>query len=354
MVNLSAIKQYVSLFLVLLLVLSPISVIHANDASQDDPYPADSREETISNLMSERTILQTKLSILQESIEDSSMDTNITDVKKIKEVKELLTNIQKINESLFDLGVREVTMEELAQKSEIADISPMAVVPTGYKNVHWETYRAIWVKDSVRYEVQHIVASPKGTGSSSISQSGTTVQTTNGGVRAAATGLIVTSAKEGASLIPGVDIAITLYDAIKQAITDFSSTTEVTNITSSFNWDYNMNVDFMYVKKEGQSDTSQFLSFRSSEVFGAVSWSIRNFSYKKGTQIVTATNFITGSRQYKNTPSRHKNGSSAVTAFLKSSSTAFVTKLDFTGIDGKVFKSVTLPLFSFPSQIQDS
>lgn len=350
-----SIKRYISLFLVLVLVISPLSVTHANEVSQNDPYPADSREETINNLMSERTILQTKLSISQESMEDSSLDTNLTDVKKIKEIKELITKIQKINDSLFDLGVREVTSEELARKSEIAGIGPMAVVPTGYTNVHWETYRAIWVKDSVRYEVQHIVASPKGTGSSSISQSGTTVQTTNGGVRAAATGLIVTSAKEGASLIPGVDIAITLYDAIKQAITDFSSTTEVTNITSSFNWDYNMNVDFMYVKKEGQSDTSQFLSFRSSEVFGAVSWSIRNFSYKKGTNIVTSTNFITGSRQYKNTPSRHKNGSSAVTAYLNpgSSTTAFVTKLDFTGIDGKVFKSVTLPLFSFPSQIQD-
>ncbi|PZT56315.1 hypothetical protein DN757_07295 [Paenibacillus silvae] len=125
--------------------------------------------------MSERTILQTKLSIVQKSIEDSSIDTNITDLKKVKEIKEIITKIQKINDNLFNLGVREVTSEELARKAEIAGIGSMAVVPTGYTNVHWETYRAIWVKDSVRYEVQHIVASPKGTGSSSISQSGTTV-----------------------------------------------------------------------------------------------------------------------------------------------------------------------------------
>ncbi|MDQ0169020.1 hypothetical protein J2T19_000457 [Paenibacillus tundrae] len=351
-------KQCLFLFLAVILVITPISSVSANDTAQDDIYPADSREENIKNLMTERAMLQLKLNDLQENNNNDSNTTELSipsDLKIIKEYKELSTKIQQIDNQLYDLGVRDLSEDELAEKLKLSDEGALAVVPGGYSNVSWRTYRSIWVKNSVRYEVQHIVASPAGTASSSISQSGTVVQTTNGGIRAAGTGLLKTTAKEGASLIPGVDIGITIYDALKQALTDFSSTTEVTNITSSYNWDYNMNVDFMYVKKEGQSDISQVLSFRSSEVFGAASWSIRNVGYKKGTNIVTSSNFITDSRRYHYTPSNHGIGSNAVTAYLNpgSASTAFVSNVDFTGIDGKVFKSVSLPRFSFPSQIQD-
>lgn len=353
-------KYYISLFLVLILVTSSVFLVSADEISQEDIYPVDSREADINHLMSERTNLQSKLSILQEGTnkDDNFVTdiTDITDVRKIKEYKELITNIQQINDKLYVLGVRELSTEELSKKLDLSDEGPTAVVPGGYTNVQWETYRAIWVKDSVRYEVQHIVASPKGNGFSSIRQSGATLQTTNGGFKAASTNLVKTAAKEGASLIPGVDVAITIFDAAKSFISDLKTTSEVTNVRSNYSWNYNLNVDFMYVKKEGQSDSSQFLTFKSSEVFGSVGWTIENFSYKDGTRILTRTNYMTGSREFRNTPAKHKVGSHAVTAYLNpgSSSTAYVSQVQFMGVNGTVFKTASMPIFNFPSQIQDN
>ncbi|MCG7375636.1 hypothetical protein MH215_01425 [Paenibacillus sp. ACRSA] len=99
--------------------------------------------------MSERALLQFKLNDLQENNNNDSNTTELSipsDLKKIKEYKKLSTKIEQIDNQLYDLGVRDLSEDELAEKLKLSDEGALAVVPGGYGNVNWQTYRSIWVK----------------------------------------------------------------------------------------------------------------------------------------------------------------------------------------------------------------
>ncbi|MCC3372380.1 hypothetical protein [Cohnella sp. REN36] len=163
--------------------------------------------------------------------------------------------------------------------------------------------------------------------------------------QAAAANLAITVMKEGVSQLYGpLDATITVYDALKSFVTDanFSRTTEVTDIKANYTYGWYENIDFMYVKKLGEADDKQKLTFTSSAVYGNISWTIPEFSYKSN-GAVQKLSFNTDQRpfSYYNTTA-HRNGSFAVAAYLDPSAprNAYITWAEMRGFQNKLIKTV--------------
>ncbi|MGG6313384.1 hypothetical protein [Paenibacillus macerans] len=109
-----------------------------------------------------------------------------------------------------------------------------------------------------------------------------------------------------------------LYPASKSFINDanFDRTTVIPDITANYTVSWFENIDFMYVKNQGESDDNQFLTFMSSAVAGETTWVLPTFSYKTSGAVKSVKNVV-GSRTFNYySTTAHRNGSMAVAAYL--------------------------------------
>lgn len=265
-----------------------------------------------------------------------------------------LQKYDELGKELESLGVKFLTPEEVQEKMEIAkrtyqdsypdSVSPYVVSPSN-NNYAWSSFRNTWVKNGVTYEVQHLTA--EATSRPSILwETGGIVIEKNNSFQAAVQNLAITVAKAGASaLYEPIGIAISVYDAVKDLINDanFDKQTEVTNIMANYTYGWYESIDFMYVKKVGESDDKQKLTFISSSVSGSMSWTIPKFTYKKSSGAIQSLSFSTSQKSFNYyDTTAHRNGSFAVAAYLDpyAPRNAYVTYAEMKGIDNKTVRLV--------------
>ena len=172
----------------------------------------------------------------------------------------------EIAEKLRALGVKELSQEEVLNKFYNSDIMPY--IDYSSANAKWSTYRTTRTVNGISYEVQNLIAEPKnGNSNLSIRQSGTAT-----GISAKQAGsayilqLIASEAlSAGASIIPGGSTALRLYDILKGAPGVNTSTSMSTN-DINYVFSGEITACFAYVKKVGQSDNSQQLTYVSSMI----------------------------------------------------------------------------------------
>jgi len=268
-----------------------------------------------------------------------------------------LEEFARLGKELESLGVEFLSSQQVKQKMEMTSrnsngVVPYVDIPPNKKNIIWSSFRNKFVKNGVTYEVQHLTAEPNGSSSSLMETGGIVLQNSNS-LGTAAQNFITTIVKEGASKLGApVDITLKVYDAVKNFISDanFGRTTEVTDIKVNYTYSWWENVDFMYVKKENESDDKQSLTFISTSVYGAINWTIPNMTYKSNGALKNVT-FSNDQRSYNyyNTTA-HRNGSFAVNAYLDpyAPRNAYVTTANLLGVGDKTIKSIPVKTPSHP------
>lgn len=316
-------KTVVSSLLIGLMLLNVSGIAAASEdlAATSDIQPLNSTgvEEKINELYQERSIVlaQKKEGYLEE--------------------------YERLGKELESLGVEFLSNEEVVEKMEIAKKSyngqlPQVIIPPNGKYT-WSSVRNKWVKNGVTYEVQHLTAEPNSNASILKGTQARAIQSSIN-LQAASTNLVGSLVKEGASTIgKPVDVAITVYDAVKNFVNDsnFDRTTIISDITANYTVSWFENIDFMYVKKVGESDDKQFLTFMSSAVAGETTWVLPTFSYKASGAVKSVKNVV-GSRSFNYySTTAHRNGSMAVAALLDPSAprNAYITYAEIKGAGGK-------------------
>lgn len=304
----------------------------------------------------------------------SANDPSISNDLKIQEIYDQRSKLTlenkndseeyvKLGQELENLGVEFLSTEQVQEKNAQAIknssntnqnlVQPQVAVPIS-SSVVWSSFRNRFVKNGVEYEVQHLTAEPNSK-SSNLKGTGLIGVSSSISWQAGLQGLAKTAVFESASKVPGVDVVLTVYDAVADFVkdTNFSRKTEVTDIQVNYSWSYIQSFDFMYVKKVGSSDDTQVLSYRSSNISGDFSWNIPTFAYKSNGAI-KSTKIKQGSKSFSNTPTGHRKGDLAVAAYLDPAkpSTSFVTRLELIGIESKKLKTINGTLPAFPSQLK--
>lgn len=253
-----------------------------------------------------------------------------------------------LGKKLESLGVEFLTPEqvqiEMNKKAQLeTKIRPQVSLPPS-SNITWSSYRNKWVKNGVTYEVQHVTAESN-IQNSQLKKTGTTLLFNSNSLNVGVSNLIRTVATTTlGSFDTYIGLGITVYDAVKSFISDsnFSQTTTVQDIKSSYTWNWYESVDFMFVKVANKSDSYQNLALVTSTVNGAVAYAIPTFTYNTKTGATKSASINQGpSKSFSYTALYHRDGSAAVNYFLSGPTKySFVTKINLTGIEGKTVETI--------------
>lgn len=254
-----------------------------------------------------------------------------------------LEEYDRLGKELEFFGVDFLSPNEVDSKMEIAmktyeGPTPKVIRPPNGKYI-WSSYRDDWVKNGVTYEVEHLTAEPSANSNILKGTQARVIQATIN-LEAATTNLISATIKAGASEInTPTSVIITVYDAVKGFVSDvnFGRKTIIPDITVNYTVSWFQNIDFMYVKKLGESDDKQVLTFMSSAVSGETTWVTPEFKYKVNGAVKSVKNLVDSRRMEYYYPGAHRNGSMAVAALFNPSAPrhAYVTYAEIIGAGGK-------------------
>ncbi|NUU58560.1 hypothetical protein HP548_31245 [Paenibacillus taichungensis] len=284
-----------------------------------------------------------------QPLQSSSIDEQINKIYEkrglvLAQKKEgYLEEYDRLGKELESLGVEFLSPSQVEEKMEIAKksyngFSPQVIIPANGKYT-WSSIRNSWVKNGVTYEVQHLTAESNSNASILKGTQAKVIQSSIN-LQAASVNLVTSLIKEGATeLGKPIDVTITIYDALKSFVNDanFGRTTIIPDITTNYTVSWYQNIDFMYVKKQGDSDNNQELTFMSSAVAGETTWVIPTFNYKVSGATKSVKNVVgSNTYNYYNTVA-HRNGSMGVAAYLNPSAArnAYVTYAAIIGVGGK-------------------
>ncbi len=270
-----------------------------------------------------------------------------------------ISKLNDIDKQLENLGVVRLTPSEVQQRFpdaklglvknneyNINDITPQ-VVPPSQNNVSWSTYRVSGTYNGRSYEVQKLIAQAntrdsclKYTGSRTITKS------LNGAAG------VINILKLIAGEVPVYGRWVSFFDAVSSTVSAVSRETTIEgNIKVTHTWTMVSTISYQYVKKYGESDSTQNLSFVSSKLAGESGWAIPSFSYSGGK---VYPNLIQGKESYQITPSNYDNTNLAISAFVGTGAidtSAVVGYLDLISLDDSYVTTIypTVPIF--PEQI---
>lgn len=214
--------------------------------------------------------------------------------------------LKKIDEQLVDLGVdflNDQEIESLLCKNIGSNVIPYANFPATSDTNTWMSYRTSNVSyGGKKYNVQTIVVNPKSASSKLADVSTASITYPSVNWQAGAVNLIKSAAVSIGGQVSGTFPAVvTLYDALNSAISGLNTTSIVKLPLVTYSWDLRTSVIFEYVKPEGESDSSQILTFIRSKVIGNLVTVIPSLSYKRTSSTGAWENFgqtVTESRVY--------------------------------------------------------
>ncbi|GIP18219.1 hypothetical protein J40TS1_38610 [Paenibacillus montaniterrae] len=265
--------------------------------------------------------------------------------------------LEELQKDLESLGVEFLTDSEVKSKLRATgQITPFVETPKS-NNITWSSYRnPNWVLNGVKYEVQHLTAESNSK-PSTLTDSQTISLQSSSSWKVGLQNFVLTAAKEGVSTInTGVGIALTVYDAVKSFISDsnFTKSTTVSNVKASYTTSFYETIDFMYVKKVGQQDKDQVLSFVTNSMTGKTSWVVPKFSYNKYNGATESVEHVTGTRSFDYKATGHRNGSFAVHAYVDPmfGSHSMVTRVQITGIEDQTVQTIIPRQYKVPGYVK--
>lgn len=262
--------------------------------------------------------------------------------------------METVEEQLAALGVEELTPEEVEEKFiNTGEVVPYVSVPAS-SSVTWMSSRQTYTYNGVRYEIQTLTAQPSTNRTSCLTTKGNrdvnyNYQVTAGLVNMVSTGAtaLVSSAVKN---ISGANIALTVYDAIKGFASGVSRTSKVSVSDATYRYTHATTVTFKYVKKVGQSDDKQCLSYISNK--GITALTCTYSFYISTTGRVEPRNGHTDCMVYS-TPSGYNSDANAVKAYLDpyAPSRVFVNNIKIKGINDILLFNIAPVSPEFPGQI---
>ncbi len=256
---------------------------------------------------------------------------------------------ERILEEMVSLGAEILTQEQVNRK---LPVSQRVSYPSTTSNVTWTSRRTVVLKYGVNYEVQVITAVPTSTSSSlAKSISKTTIKSSSQLISAGALKIFDYAANAAISSISGfAGTAISLYQLAGDV---FSSSQMVSNVEATYTGTVGTQVKFCYVKKNGESDNNQQLSFRANAATTSVSTAIPNFTCSgNGSLGCTADNInkkVNSTHKSKEFDNVYNN---AIDNFRKGTSTySSAGTITLKGAQGKTVTSFTASMPSHMGQI---
>ncbi|WP_028594506.1 hypothetical protein [Paenibacillus assamensis] len=264
--------------------------------------------------------------------------------------------IQSVNSELESLGVKFMSDEEVKNKFVLQkgmSISPYVSVPT-MDNVVWSTWRGVSSKNGKSYEVQHLIAEPNSK-NSNLKTTGVVIHHSSVDWKAGALTVVKTLALEGASRVSGADLLISFFDTAASFIKDvnFGRETKVEDISASYTYAQMTVIEFMYVKKVGESDDKQALTFIASKVNGDILTGVPGFVYRSSNGAAVRAKVEGKNYYFSNRPSGYGLSNKGVEAYVNpyAQRRAVITQVELTGLENKTIK-VIYPLSpTHPGQI---
>ena len=268
---------------------------------------------------------------------------------------DLETEINNINAQLKELGVEQLTSEEVQERfGSCEDIIPYIEKPES-NTVNWFLDTDIQAANGVASDVQPLTATAKTNVNSNLKGTkNITLQTKKNWTAGALKVLEVAANKLISFAISsnaGAKTAKTAYDYAKAYLSGISTTTEISDVEASYMVSYSTTVKFKFVKKRGQPESSQQMTFISTRCEVAVHGSFPVFTYKNG---ATHPNIISYNDRIVATPSGYNSNENAVKLFIDPSYTpafAYVGYIDIYGLEGQKVTTLSPICPSYPTQV---
>lgn len=186
--------------------------------------------------------------------------------------------IDEIDETLEQYGVEEISEEELREKIINSDMNiskdgPMpAYVPTG-SGVIWTSRRYYVTYAGITYEAQEIIGQSsesenalQGLYNKTINKSGNY----NAGTTMALKGVFTSIAGFVMdSVVEGVSLGISLFQLMVDEVSNISLSSNIKNYQSTYTINLVSNEKFVFIKRLGESDSSQILCYVGNNVLSA-------------------------------------------------------------------------------------
>ncbi|WP_169088520.1 hypothetical protein [Paenibacillus sp. PL91] len=157
------------------------------------------------------------------------------------------------------------------------------------------------------------------------------------------------------SSIPGAAIFVTVFSTTQSFVNGISTETVINDASIAYTWSQATQVMFFYVKKKGETDSNQYLTFISSKVDAAIGWQYPLFSYinSNGGTTTVSPSVIQGNRTISAVPTHHNDAFYAVEKYPNGNLSAkdLVNSITLTGIESKNISSIFPVNPNYPSQI---
>lgn len=255
---------------------------------------------------------------------------------------------ERILEEMVSLGAEILTQEQVNRK---LPVSQRVSYPSTTSSVTWTSRRTVVLKYGVNYEVQVITAVPTSTASSLSNTVSKTIKSSSQLISAGALKIFDYAANAAISSISGfTGTAISLYQLAGDV---FSSSQMVSNVEATYTGTVGTQVKFCYVKKNGESDNNQQLSFRANAATTSVHTVIPSFKCSGNgslgciaNNIDTKVNSTHKSKEFDNVYNN------AIDNFRKGTSTySSAGTITLKGAEGKTVTSFTASMPSHMGQI---
>lgn len=287
-----------------------------------------SREEQISLLMDQRDKINVNILLNSEL----GLDT-----------EDLNSEFENINRKLEQLGVEELTQQEVLEKVGESDgIMPYLDTPSSANGILWNSYRSTVNISGTNYDVQTIIATQDKDGPySRLCSEKNIIISSSSGKSAGATEVLK------ALINNAIDIVVdgnnyakyikTAYDYGRAYLSGIQTNTIISNIKASYNTNAVTTVAFNYVKKSGESDNKQVYTFVSTKHEVTVGGMIPTFTYSNGEThpnivYIPQTNCTSTADHYNNPYWAAK----LYVDPLSSASFSYAEKINVYGLDNKV------------------
>lgn len=260
-----------------------------------------------------------------------------------KNEKEVL----KAEEKLEKIGVKKMNNEEIKNFLYKKDFSTYAEIP----NVNTIDFWSVRVNSDYHgqsFEVQTIIAQPKSTTYSSLYSAYPYDIKINDAV-AVTSAIIPIAIKTIVGELPLIGKAVTFYDVLKDINSLITPTSSIKNPEYSIQVFQSTSISFKYVKKVGEPDTKQNLSFRSSKTAATVTYTIPNLD----TNVSIVPNPIQGRYSLYGEAKNYNSTESALLSYLYTEypDSDFVHSIDIFAPNGYYISSLNIIRPEFPYQL---
>lgn len=257
---------------------------------------------------------------------------------------------------LEELGIHKLSEQEAMEFiTEHSDISTYVTKPSDGA-ITWYTGRETLTYNGTDYEIQTLLATPNAKDSSlkgALSGSGKELNSTYQWQAAAMNLLKTTATGYLGQKISGFEKAWTAYELIKPFVTALQPTSEVISTTVMYSYSWTATVSFKYVKKVGESDDYQAMTYVSSKCEAVVAWNCPTF-YCDATG-VAHPDILQGKQNLSGRAVGYNSNYNAVKAYVDPTAprSTYVNYIEVTGIEEKTVFAIWLPTPSSPLLLLD-